>query len=133
VHLVEVDPVGAQPLERRLDLAKDPAPRVARLVGIIAHRAVKLRCQHDVVAPPAGERLADDLLGLAARVDVRGIDEVDPSIQGAMDDADACVMVGLTPRAEHHRAQAQRTDMHAGARKGSVIHASDVTDEGSRR
>jgi len=52
---------------------------------------VKLRCQHDVVAPPAGERLADDLLGLAARVDVRGIDEVDPSIQRAMDDADACV------------------------------------------
>jgi len=62
MHLVEVDPVGVQALERGLDLAEDPAPRVARLVGIVAHRAVELRCQHHVVAPPAGQRLADDLL-----------------------------------------------------------------------
>ena len=52
VDLVEVDPVGLQAAQRGLDLADDPAPRVARLVGVVAHRAVDLRREHDVVAPP---------------------------------------------------------------------------------
>jgi hypothetical protein len=38
---------------------------------------VHLGGEDDVVAPPAGERLADDLLRLAASVDVRRVDEVD--------------------------------------------------------
>jgi hypothetical protein len=39
---------------------------------------VDLRREHDVVAPAASERLAHDLLRLTARVDVGGVDEVDP-------------------------------------------------------
>ena len=81
VDLVEVDPVGLQAPQRVLDLADDPAAGVAALVGVVAHRAVDLRGEDDVVAPPAGERLADDLLGLAARVDVGGVDEVDPGVE----------------------------------------------------
>jgi hypothetical protein len=42
---------------------------------------VHLRREYDIVAS-AGERLADDLLGLAGRVDVRGVDEVDPRVEG---------------------------------------------------
>ena len=123
VHLVEVDPVGVQALERRLDLAEDPAPRVARLVGVVAHRAVELRREDDVVAPPAGERLADDLLRLAARVDVGGVDEVDPRVERAVDDPDALVVVGLAPGAEHHRPEAEGADVDAGAREGALFHA----------
>ena len=67
VDLVEVDPVGAQPPQRVLDRTDDPAPRVALLVGVLAHRVVELGGEDDVVAPAAGERLADDLLGLALR------------------------------------------------------------------
>src|SRR5207237_6042849 len=34
VDLVKVDPVGPQPPQRIIDLAHDPAPRVAAVVGI---------------------------------------------------------------------------------------------------
>ena len=64
VHLVEVDVVGAETAQRVLDLGHDPAPRVAPLVGVLAHGAVELGGQHHVVAA-ALQGLADDLLGLA--------------------------------------------------------------------
>jgi hypothetical protein len=87
---------------------------------------VELRREHDVVAPPAGQRLADDLLRLAARVDVGRVDEVDPGVERAVDDPHARVVVGLAPRAEHHGAEAQRADVHAGARERSLLHAPTV-------
>ena len=65
VDLVEIDVVGLQAAQRVLDRADDPAPRIALLVRVLAHRAVDFGGQHDVVAT-ALERLADDLLGLAA-------------------------------------------------------------------
>ena len=92
------------------------------MVGLLAERKADLGCQHDVVAPSAGERLAHDLLRLTAGVDVGSIDEVDPRIQRAMDDPDRVVMIGVAKGAEHHRAQAQRADRDAGASQGSVVH-----------
>ena len=77
-----------------------------RLVGVLAHRHAELGGQHDVVAA-ALERLADDLLRLAGRVDVGGVDEVDAGVQRAVDDADRVVVVGVAPGAEHHRAEAE--------------------------
>jgi hypothetical protein len=121
VDLVEIDPVGAQPPQRVLDLADDPAPRAALLVGIRAHRAVEFRGEDDVVAA-AGERLADDLLGLALRVDVGGVDEGDPGVQRGVDDADRLVVVGVAPGAEHHRAEAQLANRNAGAPEQVVFH-----------
>jgi hypothetical protein len=41
---------------------------------------VELGSQYDVVAAAAGERLADDDLRLALRVNVGGVDEVDPGV-----------------------------------------------------
>src|SRR5918994_383960 len=63
-----------------VDLLHEPAPRVAAVVRVVAHRGVRLGGQHDVVAA-ALQRLADDLLRLALRVDVGGVDEVDPGVQ----------------------------------------------------
>src|SRR3954454_5019510 len=65
MDLVEVDPAGLPPPEAVLDLARDPAPRVALLVGVVAHRAVDLR-REDHVVPALPERLADDHLRLTA-------------------------------------------------------------------
>jgi len=110
VDLIEVDPVGPQAAQAVLDLLDDPAARVAELVGVVAHGAVHLGGEDDVLAPAAGERLADDLLRLAARVDVRGVDEVDPRVERAVDDPDRLVVVGIAPLAEHHRAEAERAD-----------------------
>ena len=123
MHLVEVDPVGAQAPQRVLDLGDDPAPRDAAAVGIVTHRAPELRGQHDVVAA-ALQGLADDLLRLAGGVDVGGVDEVDPGIQRAVDDADRVVVVGVAPCAEHHRAEAELRDLDAGASERAVFHGS---------
>jgi hypothetical protein len=65
-----------------LDLADDPPARAALLVGVVvAHRAVELGGEDEVVAAATVERLADDFLALAARVDVGGVDEVDPGVE----------------------------------------------------
>ena len=121
VHLVEVDVVGAQPAQRVLDLAHDPAAGPAAVVGLVAHRHEELGGQDDVVAA-ALQGLADDLLGHAAGVDVGGVDEVDPGVEGAVDDPDGVGAVVVAPRPEHHRAQAQRADRYAGPAEHSVLH-----------
>jgi hypothetical protein len=77
--VVEVNPVGLQPPQRVLDLLDDPSAGVPALVGIIAHRHVRLAGQDNVLAPPADQGLADDLLGFPRRVDVGRVDEVDPA------------------------------------------------------
>jgi len=106
VHLVEVDPLGPQPPQRVLDLGDDPPARDTAAVGVLAHRTPELRGQHDVVAA-ASERLPNDLLRLAGGVDVGGVDEIDPGVERAVDDADRVVVVGVPPGAEHHRAEAE--------------------------
>jgi hypothetical protein len=106
VDLVEVDPVGAEPAQRVLDGLDDPAPGAAAPVRVIAHRHEELGGEHDVVAATL-EGLADDLLGLAGRVDVGGVDEVDAGVKGRVDDADRVLVVGVAPGAEHHRAEAE--------------------------
>jgi hypothetical protein len=130
VHLVAVDVVGLQAAQRVLDLGHDPTPRDPALVGVVAHRAPELGGQHDVVAA-ALERLADDLLRLAGRVDVGGVDEVDAGVQRGVDDADGVVVVGVAPGAEHHRAQAELADRDARAPQESIVHESHGTADPS--
>jgi hypothetical protein len=77
--------------------------------------------QHDVAAP-AFQRLADDLLRLAAAIPVGGVDEVDAGVQGLVDDADAVVVVGIARSAEHHRAQAIGRDFDSGFSERAVLH-----------
>ena len=124
VDLVEVDPVRLEAPQAVLDRARDPAARVAELVRIVAHLAVELGGQHDVVALAARQGLADDLLGLAARVDVGGVDEVDPGVERGVDDPDRLVVVGVAPGAEHHGAEAEWADLDSGAAECAVFHAS---------
>ena len=123
VDLVQVDPVGAEPPQRVLHRADDPAAGAALPVGIVAHRAVELGGEDHVVPPAAGERLADDLLGLALPVDVGGVDEVDPGVQRGVDDPDRLVVIGVAPRAEHHRAEAELAHRDTGASKFALLHA----------
>src|SRR5918912_1551830 len=102
--------------------AQDPAARVAAPVGTLAHGVVELRGEDDVLAPAAGERLADDLLGLARPVDVGGVDEVDACAERTLDDPDGLVVVGVAPGAEHHRAEAEVADRNTGASEWSKFH-----------
>ena len=91
------------------------------MVGPIVHRHEELRREHDVVATTL-QGLTDDLLRHAAGVDVGGVDEVDPGVEGVVDDADGVGAVVVAPGAEHHRAQAQRADRDTGPSQQSVVH-----------
>ena len=114
VHLVEVDPVGVQAPQARLDLLHDPAPRVAAPVRALAHRPWNF-----VASTTSSRRPASALPTISSdspgRVDVGGVDEVDPGVERRVDDPDRLVVVGVAPRAEHHRAEAERADLDAGA------------------
>jgi hypothetical protein len=126
-HLVEVDPVGPQPTQRPLDRFGEPPPRRSDEPGVrIAERDAGLHGEHRAVAPSAGQRLAQDLLRLAAGVAVGGVDEVDPGVQRCVDDLDRFVVIGVAERAEHHRAQAHLADRDAGAPQGPVFHGKSL-------
>jgi hypothetical protein len=105
--------VGLEAAQAVLHLADDPAARVAAHVDVLAHLGVRLGGQHHVVAT-AEQGLADDLLRLPRRVDIRGVDEVDAAVQRGMNDPDALLVIGIAPRAEHHRAEAVRAHLDPG-------------------
>jgi len=109
VDLVQVDVIGLQPEQAGFAFGYDPSAGVALVVGALAHLAVELCRQHDVLAcggTGLGQEIADDFFGLAGRVDVGGVDEIDPLVQGPLDDPVAIFVVGVPPGAEHHGAQA---------------------------
>ena len=45
-----------------------------------------------------------------------------PRIEGAVDDANRVVVVGVAPGAEHHRAEAQLTDLDPGTSEFTKFH-----------
>ena len=85
VILVEIDPVGLEPLQAGLDRGHDIAARAALELALGVHRPAELGDQHDVLA--AGpEHLAQDGLGAAApAVDVAAIEEGDAEIERLVD------------------------------------------------
>jgi len=56
------------------------------------------------------------------RVDIGGVDEVDPGVERAVDDPDALVVILGAPVAEHHGPEAQLADRDAGASEASLLH-----------
>jgi hypothetical protein len=66
----------------------------------------------------SSERPAEEIVG--------GVDEVDASVEGAVDDADRVVLVVVAPRAEHHGAEGERADLHSRAAEQTVFHHSSL-------
>jgi hypothetical protein len=86
VALVEVDELGAETLQRLVDLmqhllARDPAAAVGGL-------RTQLRREDVRVARPCCERTAEHFLGATLRVDVRSVEEVDPDVECRIDESD---------------------------------------------
>jgi hypothetical protein len=104
VDLVEVNVVDTEAAQAVVHLSEQPATRAAAMIALVAHRQARLRGQHDVVAA-AGDGLADHLFRLTAAVDVGGVDEVDPGLEGSINDAGHIVLGGAAHRAEVHRAE----------------------------
>jgi hypothetical protein len=76
--------------------------------------------RNDLVDPVEQTVVQDD----TGRIDVGRVDEIDSLIERAMDDLDRLVVIGLTPLAEHHRAEAQLADRYAGSSQWSQVHVS---------
>ncbi len=82
MQLVEIDPVGAEPLERRVDRLEHVPARQAAIVGIVGHGAVELGRDHDLMTClTVVEKAAEDLLAFAQRILVGGVEEIDPGIE----------------------------------------------------
>ena len=93
VDLVQVDVVGAEPPEARVDLRQDRLPRQAPAVRALPRREEHLGRDHHLVPPgEVAERPAEDLLARAVGVGVRGVEEVDPELQGAGEERPALLL-----------------------------------------
>ena len=96
--------------------------------GVLLHVAVELGREDGALAALAAlrEPAADDLLRRAASalaaVDVRGVEEVDAELVGAVHDRERVGLAGL--RAEVHGAQDGAGDGQTGAAEIRVLHAS---------
>src|SRR5271170_1886831 len=88
VDLVEVDMVEPEPLQARADLIHDMAARQADRVRPRPHPATHFRRDDHVLALDAevAQGLAELTLGLALRIDVGGVDEIDPGLDCAADE-----------------------------------------------
>jgi len=80
VHLVEVDVVDLHAAQAGLALGDQVVAGEAGGVRPVAHRHPRLGGQQHPVAP-ALDRLAHDLLGQPARIDVGRVDEVDAAVE----------------------------------------------------
>jgi hypothetical protein len=117
MHLVEVDPVGLQPCQAVFDSGGEMTPRVTTPVSILRrYREMTLGGEDHLVAAPL-EGLPDDCFALPIGVHVRGVYEVDATVQRGMHDSCAVGSVWIADRTEHHRPQAQGADMHSGLAK----------------
>ena len=134
MDLVEVDIVGAEPLQARLDRVHDVAARRAAVVGALADGAEGLGGEHEVGARAAGigQRPAGDLLRQAFGIDVGGVDEVDAGVERAGDDAVGGRLVEVADMgpdaaatAEGHGAEADFGYEQARTAEGLVAHEDD--------
>ena len=124
VLVVQVDVVGAEPLQRAFDGGADvrraavevPAPPPAWEIE------PELRGEHDLVAA-ALDGPADELLVGVRAVDLGGVDEGDAEVEGAVDGADrlGVVAAGAGVGGGHaHRAEADAADIEGA--QGDVLH-----------
>ena len=86
MNLIEVDVVGPEPFEAGVDRLDDVQARETDLVGAPSHAAADFGRDEQARATP-GNRAPDQLFGFSGRVHIRGIDEVDAPIEGAMHDS----------------------------------------------
>ena len=122
MNLVEIDIVRLESLERFFALGDDVPPLIALCVRILWIRpSMNLRGQDDVLPHAVAlEHLADNLLALTLRVDVRRIDEIDSALECIVEDRHRLVLVGRPT--EHHRTEGELAYTDAGSSEVSEFH-----------
>ncbi len=127
VHLVKVDVVGAQAAQAGLAAGNDVVAGQPGVVRAAPHRHPHLG-GHQHLVPAARQDLAQDFLGLAAGVDVGGIDEVDPGVQAHIHLPPGLGHVGRPDvfewpaAAERHRAHGEHGNPQARPAQRAIFH-----------
>jgi len=121
-QLVDVDPVGPQATEGSLDRLREPPTGTAAVVRVSFELQSGLHGQHDLVPPATREGLAEDLLRLSRRVAVRGVEGIDPRVEGAVDHPHALLVITVAECPEHHGAQRELADGDPRKAEWSVLH-----------
>ena len=130
VDLVEVDIVGAQPLEGRVDGGEQVLSREAAVVRARPRREVGLRREHVVVSAreELREQPSGDLLAAAARVHVGGVEERHARLDRVPHDRLRILLRELPgPNgriAVAHHPEADPRDPEAGRAEAHVLHQS---------
>ena len=127
VDLVEVHVIRAEALERGIDALHHMLARKPAVVRVAAHRVAQLGGDDHLVA--LGQLLegaAGDLFTGADRVDVRGVEEVDASIECALDERPGVGViedpVAPLAAAVGHHAETDARDFEAGLAQVAVLH-----------
>jgi hypothetical protein len=94
VDEVEVQPVGAEPLQAGLDCADDVSAREASRINVLPGRVEDLRAEDDLVTAVVDEP-SEDFLRRAVAVGVCGVEEVDPCFANPMEHFCRCLLVRL--------------------------------------
>ena len=72
--VVEIDDVGAEPLERGVERAAHEVARAAREVAVTAHGMAELRRQHDLLAAALEELPEEAFAAALVPVHVGGVE-----------------------------------------------------------
>ncbi len=128
VDLVEVDVVGAEPAQAVVDLGHDRLAGQPHTVRPASGPSIDLAGQDDFVTTAVfAEDLADDPLAAPGGVDVRGVHEVHPGLQGVQHHRPGLVEVQgpavdtLAGCSETQGAQADSRHVHAGRAQLDVL------------
>ena len=124
VNVVEVDAVGAEPLQAGLDCPHHVGARLSAAVGTLVERIAALGRQ-DPAMPLRLDGAADHFLRHALGIGVGRVDEIDAVLEGMIDDASRGGLVRLSPKqhgaeAELRHARAAGAEDAGGERHGGV-------------
>ncbi len=134
MDLVEVDVIGAEALQARIDLAHDRLARKAGAIRSRPHPAIDFGSDDNLV--PSGEildRTPENLLAAAERIAVRRVEEIDARFERTLDErtalllAEAPGMIASVAAAIAHAAQANPRHVEAGAAELGVFHRRSIT------
>jgi len=129
VDLVEVDVVHPEPRQAGVDLGEDRLARQPGAVGARPHAPIDLGGDDDLVA--AGEiadRAAENLLAVAERIAVGGVEEIDAGVDRFPDKrpafllAEAPGVIAAVAATIAHATKADARDVEAGAAELGVFH-----------
>jgi hypothetical protein len=124
VQIENLDAVGPQALQARVDGAAHVTARGAARVHVAPRRVDALRRDDEAFALAADE-LAEDLLRASFVVLIGGVEEVDAGVAAGADHRRRRALVGIA--AERHRAEAQLRHLHAARAENPIFHAGKST------